>query len=480
MENQEEKRSLNKKATIAGFFFIFIQLLVKGITFITTPLYTRLVSTAQYGDIGAYESALLVMVPLFSLSLHRSIARAKFDYRNELPQYAASVLSLSFLVIGASALIATLFFRDGVMSYMDLNLLMYVYMILYLFAHTAVFYFQVKERHMLRYKKSVILTSLMMIPATIISILMLRWGNQKGMYDSLVDLRVIGFYTPQIIGGLIAAFAIYRDAGFSVDSKYWKYALAFSLPLIPETVSIQIMNQADKLMIKKMAGSEFSGLFGLAATISYIIWIIEDATWNSLAPWLFEKLDRKETEDIQKPWDFVTFLFGYFSWALVMLGPELIYILGGSRYRTSVWLVGPMVTGTLIRFFSFIFTSVQRYQKKTGYSVIGTICGMFCNIILNYICINRFGYQSAAYTTIISYFVMLVIQGWMEKKVCGTRCVSFRKMILVSLFLLLINESSMLLYNVSGYIRIVLFLIVSLFVAWKLLPDVKKLLEQLR
>lgn len=49
MEQKMTKKELNKKAAVAGFFFVFIQLLVRGITFLLTPIYTRLVSKAQYG-----------------------------------------------------------------------------------------------------------------------------------------------------------------------------------------------------------------------------------------------------------------------------------------------------------------------------------------------------------------------------------------------------------------------------------------------
>ena len=40
--------SLNRRAVKSGFFFVVCQLLVRGISFITTPVYTRLLSTEQF------------------------------------------------------------------------------------------------------------------------------------------------------------------------------------------------------------------------------------------------------------------------------------------------------------------------------------------------------------------------------------------------------------------------------------------------
>lgn len=81
-------------------------------------------------------------------------------------------------------------------------------------------------------------------------------GRVQGLIDQLVDRRVIGYYVPQIIGGAIVAIVIWTQGKKFINLKYWKYGLAFSLPLIPEALSIQIMNQSDKIMIQKMISNE--------------------------------------------------------------------------------------------------------------------------------------------------------------------------------------------------------------------------------
>ena len=48
--------SLNKLAVKSGIFFVVCQMLIRGISFATTPIYTRLLSTEQFGQIRVYES----------------------------------------------------------------------------------------------------------------------------------------------------------------------------------------------------------------------------------------------------------------------------------------------------------------------------------------------------------------------------------------------------------------------------------------
>ena len=81
----------------------------------------------------------------------------------------------------------------------------------------------------------------------------------QGLIGQLVDRRVIGYYVPQIIGGAVVAIVIWTQGKKFINLKYWKYGLAFSLPLIPEALSIQIMNQSDKIMIQKMISKEAAG-----------------------------------------------------------------------------------------------------------------------------------------------------------------------------------------------------------------------------
>lgn len=462
MPDKASKQELNKKAARAGFFFVFMQMLVRGVTFLLTPVYTRLVSKAQYGELRVYESWLLIIVPVMSLSLYRSIERAKYDHEDDFDHYVSSVVMCSYISIIICVSVISLFFFKLFTDRTDMDLLMYIYMVFYTFAYTATLSFQRREKQMMRYKANTAASALMMIPAVLLSIALLYWGNINNMKDSLVDLRIIGYFSPQIIGGLILAVIMFKQGGAKPDISYWKYAVAYSLPLIPETLSIQIMNQADKIMVKNMTGAENAGAFSLATTVSFIIWIVEDAVWGAWQPWLYEKINRGEDKDIKKPWYTIVGVFAFFSWALVVFGPELIIILGGKKYADAVYLVAPMVTGTLFRFFSNIFSAIENYEKKTVFCGIGTVCAMILNIVLNYYFIGHFGYQAAAFTTAASYLCLLIIQGILESLVSGRRIVSLGLMSLICAVLFGVNLLSIYLYDLNWYIRWIFFAFVSI------------------
>lgn len=431
MSEKKKEGSLNQKAFKAGMFYIVCQLFVRGITFLMTPVYTRLLTHTQYDQYKLFEDWLQIFLPVMSLCLWRSVERAKYDVKDKFNEFVSSVQTLSYLAI-TGFLIVALVFRDPLERLCGMNDFMLRVAFLYTYAHTSIYYMQRREKQMMRYRASTTLTMVTVIPATLLSVFLVIMGKRTGHEEDLLTLRILGYYVPMVIGGFAVAILMWIQGKKLVNLRYWKYALAFSLPLIPEVLSIQIMNQADHLMVTSMTGNENGSIVSVGVTVSYIIWILEDSVWNAWLPWMYEKIARGEEKDIKNSWATLMHGFGAISWGLVLLAPEIILILGGRKYADSVYLIAPMVTGTLFRFYSYSYTAIQNFYKKTTFVAISTVSVMVLNVILNYVCIKLFGYQAAAYTTAFSYLVLMVVQATMEKRLTGEQLIPLRTTLLIS------------------------------------------------
>ena len=213
------------------------------------------------------------------------------------------------------------------------------------------------------------------------------------------------------------------------------------------------MNQSDKIMIQKMVGFESAGIFALGTTVSFIMWIIEESVWNAWLPWLYEKITRGEKKDIERPWLIIVTGFAIITFLIVLIAPEIILVLGGEQYRDAAYLVAPMTLGTLFRFFSYIYSAMQNYYKKTKYVAIGTVGAMIINLILNYVCIRQFGYMAAAYTTAFSYLLLMIFQAFLERLITGEIIVPLWKMLLFSSGLTIACLLTMQLFSVHWIVR---------------------------
>lgn len=484
MSEKNSAASLNKTAFKAGIFYIVAQLFVRGITFLMTPVFTRLLTQEQFNQYKLFESWLLIFGPVMSLCLWRSVERAKYDVKDRFNEFVSSVQTLSYLSITVF-FVFFMIFRDQVKQLSSatgliLTDFMLVIAFLYTYAHTSIFYFQRREKQMMRYKASTTFTAATVVPATLLSVLLVVCGRMSGHTDDLLTLRIAGYYIPMVIGGLGVGVLMLAQGKKAVNLRYWKYALVFSLPLIPEVLSIQIMNQADKVMVSAMTGSVCGSILALATTVSYIIWILEDSVWNAWLPWMYEKIARGEGKDIRSNWTVLMHAFGAISLALVVFAPEIIMILGGSKYRNAVYLIAPMVTGTLFRFYSYSYTAIQNFHKKTGFVAASTVSVMFLNVILNYIFIKIFGYQAAAYTTAFCYLVLMCVQSFMEKRVTGEELIPLGKTLRISCTWFVLCMAAMLLFRIPLFLRYAVAAIFGVLVLKYFLPQIRSVMKTLK
>lgn len=463
-----DKKALNKMAMKAGVVFVFLQIFVKGISFISTPIYTRMVTTAQYGDIRIYESWLLILAPIVSLNLYRCGDQAKFEFGED--KYYGSISSIQFLcylvISGFCLILFTL--KEFIKRALGITDVMFYIMLLFFFSNSSLELMRRREKQMLHYKMNMVTTVLTMLPATFFSILFIWLGKINQYSDYLVELRTIGFYGPQLIGGIIIFFLISFQGKKIVDKKVWKYALTFCIPLIPEMISIQIMNQSDKIMIQSLVNSEVAGIYSLGTTVSWIVWVLEDGIWNAWQPWIFEKISRNESEDVKSPWVILMHGLGILSLLLVLFGPEIIYILGDNSYKDAMYLIAPLNASMLFHFYNNCYSAIISYNKQTKKIASNTIMAMLVNVFLNYICILKWGYIAAAYTTAISYFFLMICQAVSERKITGNNVMPLGKTIKICIFYFTVFELSNILYNFSFLFRYFVILILVIFAIIKL------------
>lgn len=477
--SDHKNKSLNKLAFKAGIFYIISQLFVRGVTFLMTPVFARLLSQEQYNQYKIYESWLLIFLPVMSLCLWRSVERAKYDVKEKFNEFVSSVHFLSYISITVF-FILFLIFREPLQKFCSMTDFTMIIAFLYTYAHTSIYYFQRREKQMMRYKASTSFTAATVIPSTLISVLVVVLGKSHGYSDHLVELRIGGYFIPMVIGGFAVAVLLTAQGRKLIHLDYWKYALTFSLPLIPEVLSIQIMNQADKLMVTSMVGDLSGSIFAMATVVSYIIWILEDSVWNAWLPWMYEKMARGEGRDIQQYWHILMHVFGFISFGLVLFAPEIILILGGKKYHDSIYLIAPMVTGTLFRFYSYSYTAIQNFHKKTRFVAISTVFSMILNVILNYACILLFGYQAAAYTTAFCYLVLMCLQACMEKRLTGEQLIPLKNTLTISCGYFVLSMAPMLLFERPGYIRYIIAVCLVPIGLNHLLPQINLVMKALK
>lgn len=425
---------------------------VRGISFFTTPVFTRLMSTEQYGILTVYESWLRIAFPILTLSLYASAERAKYEFEEDYDKYLSSIQAFMFLLSAVWSVI-TLILHKQIGKLLNMTDMMLVIMLLYVAAQSAINNAQRREKVLLRYKQNILLTLFGTVVPTVISIGLLSYFKYHGYSEELLQVRILSFYIPQIIVGIfVGGLILYRGKG-CLKKSYMKYAVKFSFPLIPHMLSMEILSQSDKIMVSRLTGDANAGIFSLATNVMWIALLLSQAVGDAWIPWFYEKLQEKSYDAIQKVWKTMICLFGVFCWLIVMFAPEIIFILGGEKYKDAVYLVAPMIIGVMAHFFSYSYISIEQFFQKTYYVMAVSMVTVILNLILNYTCINQFGYIAAAFTTAVSYLLMIVLHALILKWKYNRTFISAKDTLLVLCFFAMADFVAEASYALPFYVR---------------------------
>lgn len=462
------KRLLNKYKTIpvqvkASFWFLICGFLQKGVSVITTPIFTRLLSTAEYGQYSVFNSWLGIATVFVTLQLYSGVfvqGMVKFEDRKM--QFASSLQGLTLSLVFIWTIIYLIFhdFWNNLFSLTTVQMLAMLVMIW----TTAVFNFwSVEQRVDFKYRKLVAITIFAAIAQPVICIVFVILADDK------VTARILGLALVELVCYAWMFFSqILRGKKF-FDKEFWKYALMFNLPLIPHYLSMTVLNSSDRIMIDSMVGSDEAGIYSLAYSLSQIMTIFNTALLQTIEPWLYKKIKERHVEDMATVAYPAFILIAAVNILLIAFAPEIIAIFAPPAYYDAIWVVPPVAMSVYFMFSYSFFAVFEFYYEKTQYVAIATVSGAALNIILNYIFIKLFGYCAAGYTTLACYILFALYHFYFMKKICkskldGASPYSTKKLLTISAIFCILGFGLLLTYYnaIIRYTVIAIFIVVAI------------------
>lgn len=390
-----------KKVFFSSIWYIISNFVLKGIIFITVPIFSRIMSKSEFGNYSNFITWLHLLMVIVSFNLYASINRARLDFPQQLDQYCSSILILGTAITSGFyfAVSLNLSFFENIFSMKRF----YIHiMFLYLLVQPAMEIFQVKQRVLFRYKASVSLSIFSTLITTICSVLLVI--NMEDKFKG----RVIGYVFPLILLNIMI-YIYFLVRGKSCNPSYCKYAFLYSWPFVPHLVATYMLSASDRIMITRLCGIEYTALYTIACNCMSISTLFLTSLNNAIAPWIFDRLENKEEQEIKRltiPYCFVFFALIQFA---ILIAPEILWILGGTQYEIAKSIVVPLMISVLLQFAYCLYVNLEQYSRKTWAIAFGTSIASGVNIILNFFLLPQYGYEVAAYTTLIGYILLFII-----------------------------------------------------------------------
>lgn len=399
----------------AGIGYTIGNILVRGIGFLTIPLFTRLMSTGDYGLYNTYAAYEAIFYLVISLALNSSAKIAKLEFGESFDEYMSTIVSL---VLGNAAVWLIVFniiypvipgyvweYNRSVLNILVIHSCGSALLVIY----NAAMSVQYKYKS---YLGIALLNSMLGIGVSVILMLMLFW-----------DERYLGRIGGAVIGTSVSAavilFHFYRKAKPNFRKGYLKYALKYCLPVVPHGISQVLLAQFDRIMIRSMTGESAAGIYSFTGNISSIMKVIVNSAMTAWSPWFFEEYHKGNVGKIRETTKYCIMGFAFFTSGVMLCAPEVLKIMAPSDYWEGIWLVVPMALDVFCTLLYSIYCEVEYYYKKTQYLMAATMGAALINIVANYVMIKRFGYIAAAWTTLFSYLCYFAFHYALSRKLAG-------------------------------------------------------------
>lgn len=460
----------------ASIWFTICSVLQKGITLLSTPIFTRLLTTEQYGVYSVYQSWYFIINIFATLNLYAGVYNTGMTkFSDDRPRFTSVMLGLSTTLTVVLFLVYVSFEKFWLSIFDLAPVFMYAMFLEFVFA-PAYSFWAAEQRFDYKYKKLVIVTLFIAVASPVLGIIAVLICEDKA------SARVLSYVLVQVFVGAILYTHIFKKGKKFWDKEYWKYALSFNIPLIPHYLSTMILNQSDRLMINRMIGTGEAAIYSVAYQVAMMMSIITTAINNSYVPYSFKEFKEKKTEGVKRTSIFLLILVGLSCFLAIAFGPEIISIFASKEYHDAIWVIPPVAISVYFMFLYPLFANVEFYYEKTKFVAVASTLAAILNLVLNYIFIPVYGYYAAGYTTLASYIVysfahMFFYKRIVKKEMQGNNVYDLRFIFAFSAFLLVGMIGITITYNyvLVRYSIIALILLLAFVMREKIVMQLKSI-----
>lgn len=237
-------------------------------------------------------------------------------------------------------------------------------------------------------------------------------------YSISIPLLLKGYYIVALpLASILSALSMevifmvlnHKWFSFRINKKYLKEMLVIALPLVPNFLVYWIFNSSDRLMISKLIGTDWNGIYAVGAKIgqaSQLIYTAFAGGWQFFAFSTMKDKDQvKMTSNIFEYLGVITFSAGMI---MAAISKEVFALLFSEEYLQGYIVMPYLFVAPLLLMLYQVVVNQFLVIKKTWPSVLLLFFGAVTNVVLNATLIPMIGIEGAAIGTFMGYVVSIV------------------------------------------------------------------------
>lgn len=376
--------------------------LPKFTTLVTLPILTAYLTKAEYGTIDLLSTLLALLFPIATLKIEAAAFRFLIDCRSSAEKAGQIISTILNFLVPVTLLVDCIVFWAIPVDSIVTKLLICVD---FLFSIVLSCIQQIARglSKNLVYSVSAIISSAVNMVLIVVLIANLQCGFNGFIIASLVS-SLVSIIVLTVTTGI---FKLYSIKIFCLPEL--KEMIAYSWPMIPNSLSLWVMNLSDRLIVTAVMGIEANAVYAVANKIPKLFASLQGTfvyAWQENASVASEDADAEDYYSRMFDWIY-SLLVGMLA-GLIAVTPVLFKILIRGEYHDAYYQMPFLFGGMLFSALSSFLGGIYVAYKKTGAVGATTIIAAAINFVINIVFIKFIGLYAASISTFVSFLFLAV------------------------------------------------------------------------
>jgi O-antigen/teichoic acid export membrane protein len=404
----EKFPSLAKDAAIYGLGGIIGRLL----SIFLVPLYTRLLTPADYGVLDVISTATSLLIPLLILGLEAALPFYYYDTANHQARKTIITTAFFFRIVVSATVCSLLLLTAGTVSNLffsnvgkerEFIELLQIAIITMPFSVSVLFYQSLLRAQRRPWKFATITLSqlFLVIGLNLYLVAWLKIGVAGVLWSNLVANVVLTFVG---LGMIRANFVL------TFSFSWLRQLLEYGLPLVPVSIAYWVLVYADRYFLLRYSNLTEIGLYSVGNKLSAALALFSGAFQLAWPPFAFSVMKDPRSNEIYAK-VLLLYLTGmmFLATGVSLFAREILLIVTTPAYVGAYTVVGMLCLGLVANGSFYVVGVGLSISKKTQHLAWVTMLAAGLNILLNFILIPPFGMMGAGITTALSFAFSTIV-----------------------------------------------------------------------
>ena len=382
----------------------------KILVFLLVPLYTSVLSTAEYGTYDLAVSTASLLYPILTLNIVDAVMRFTMDKaypKDDVAKIGFNYVAFSCIIAGVVLLLINrLHLWNDIYG---LETFIFLYYISYVFNQYFIQLAKGLER-VADMAVAGVIGTIVMITTNLLFLLVLKMGLK-------------GFFIANIISQAVPVLY------FSIRLRAWKYIsfqksdkkilcnmLMYCIPLIATVLGWWVNSASDKYVVSFLCGVAANGILSVSYKIPQIINTLQGIF---IQAWQISAIKEYGDEDTSKFYGNTFVMINLLmcmacAW-LILLTKPIASILFAKDFYVAWQYVPFLLISCVLNCASGLLGPILAAKRNSKAMMWSAIIGAGSNIILNIVLVYIWGIQGATIATVVCSYIIY----WIRKKAVG-------------------------------------------------------------